>query len=194
MTDADDAAIRAMDALRRLVSALRSSGAAASAPRGMSVAQLFALRVIGLVPGLSMGELARRTLTTPSAVSEVVSRLSSRGLVRRELDPTDRRRALLHLTAEGHALFMDVPATVPEHLVASLATMDTGAVEILADTMEMWVASAGLGDVSPSMFGEGEALGRAKVAAQDAIGDAIGVRPQLQSGSDPDCRQDAIRV
>jgi DNA-binding MarR family transcriptional regulator len=166
MTGADDAAIRAMDALRRLVSALRTSGVAASAQRGMSVAQLFALRVIGLVPGLSMGELAKRTLTTPSAVSEVVSRLSARGLVRRELDSTDRRRALLHLTTEGHALFVDVPATVPERLVASLATMDTGTVEILADTMEMWVASAGFGDVSPSMFGEGEAPARVKVAAK----------------------------
>jgi len=75
MDSTDDAAARAMDALRRLVSALRSSGVAASGEPGMSVAQRFALRVIGTEPGISMGGLAGRTLTTPSAVSEVVSRL-----------------------------------------------------------------------------------------------------------------------
>src|SRR5512134_1012589 len=97
----DDAVARAMNALRRLVGALRTSGAAASGELGMSVAQLFALRVVGSHPGLSMGELAAHTLTSPSAISEVVSRLEQRGFVRRHAGASDARRVMLDPTAEG---------------------------------------------------------------------------------------------
>ena len=153
----DDAAVRAMNALRRLVSALRSPGAAASGGVGMSVAQLFALRIIGQNPGLTMGDLAARTLTTPSAVSEVVTRLVVRGLVRRELSPEDRRRAVLHVTAEGSALLLGVEESLPERLVAALAAMPPDTRHMLANALETWVASAGLSGVAPSMFGEGQA-------------------------------------
>lgn len=154
MGAADNADVRAMNALRRLVSALRSSGAAASAMQGMSVAQQFALRVIAHRPGLTMGQLAAATLTTPSAVSEVVSRLVARGAVRREPDAADHRRVLLHLTQEGRTLCDRVDQTLPERLVAALAAMEPAARVSLADAMELWVARAGLGDVAPSMFGE----------------------------------------
>jgi len=153
----DDASVRAMNALRRLVSALRSSGAAASAGLGMSVAQLFALRIIGQNPGLSMGDLATRTLTTPSAVSEVVARLVVRGLVRREPSHEDRRRAVLQVTAEGSALLDGMEESLPERLIAALAAMPTDARVTLANALEAWVTSAGLSGVTPSMLGEGQA-------------------------------------
>lgn len=152
--DPGNAGVRAMDALRRLVSALRSSGATASGEMGMSVAQLFALRIIGRQPGLSMGDLASATLTTPSAVSEVVSRLVARGLVRREPDAQDHRRVLLHVTEDGRTLAGTVEQTLPERLVAALASMDPETRTSLADAMEHWVAAAGLGGVAPAMFGE----------------------------------------
>lgn len=150
----DDAALRVMNTLRRLVSALRTSGPAPSGAIGMSVAQLFALRSIGQEPGLSMGDLAGRTLTTPSAISEVVARLVTRGLVSRALDSTDQRRALLHLTHEGCVLCEGLEQTLPERLVAALATMDPVIRTSLADALERWVAGAGLAGVAPSMFGE----------------------------------------
>ena len=165
MDPTDDAAVRAMNALRRLVSALRSSGAAASAGLGLSVAQTFALRIIGQNPGLAMGDLATRTLTTPSAVSEVVTRLVVRGLVRRELSPEDRRRAVLHVTAEGSALLERVGESLPERLIAALAVMQLDARFTLANALESWVTSAGLSGVAPSMFGEGQAPARREFAA-----------------------------
>ncbi|MCK6478252.1 MAG: MarR family transcriptional regulator, partial [Phycisphaerales bacterium] len=155
MASVPDAGLRAMNALRRLVSALRSSGAAASAMEGMSVAQQFALRVIASRPGVTMSQLAAATLTTPSAVSEVVARLVARGAVRREPDAADHRQVLVHLTPEGRALCDRVAETLPERLVAALAAMEPAARASLADAMEAWVARAGLGDVPPSMFGEG---------------------------------------
>ena len=154
MRSAGDADVRAMNALRRLVSALRSSGAVASGELKMSVAQLFALRTIGQRPGLSMTDLAAATLTTPSAVSEVVSRLVARKLVHRDTDPVDHRRSLLELTSEGRELNRGLDPTLPERLVAALSTMPPDQRTALADGMEAWVVLAGLGDVAPTMFGE----------------------------------------
>lgn len=155
MLTSSGADARAMNALRRLVSALRTSGAAASRERGMSVAQCFALRLIGRHRGLSMGELADRTLTTPSAVSEVVSRLVERGAVRRDADPADHRRVLVRLTLDGQRLCEGLEETLPERLVSALASMDPDVRLSLADTLEEWVIQAGLGEIAPIMFGEG---------------------------------------
>jgi DNA-binding MarR family transcriptional regulator len=155
---------RAMNALRRLVSALRTSGATASREKGMSVAQLFALRVIARQPRLSMGELADQTLTTPSAVSEVVSRLVVRGLVRREPDPLDQRRVLVSITPQGELLRDDMEETIPERLVAALGSMSPSARRGMATALEQWVRLAGLDDVAPAMFGEGARGGGRKFA------------------------------
>ena len=185
----DAMSARAMDALRRLVSALRTSGVAASGDMRMSVAQLFAFRVIGGHPGMSMGDLAAATLTTPSAVSEVVSRLVGRGLVRREPDATDHRRVLLQLTWEGERLFVQVEQTLPERLVASLAAMDPEARRTLADALENWVAGAGLSGVTPNMLGEGNAdRGAPRPVERDDVGNVArpvtGTDAALSPGSE----------
>lgn len=155
MVTATGADVRAMNALRRLVSALRTSGATGSREKGMSVAQLFALRIIARQPRLSMRELADHTLTTPSAVSEVVSRLVVRGLVRREPDPLDQRRVLVSVTAQGELLSDGLEETIPERLVGALESMAPSARRSLATSLEQWVRQAGLDDVVPAMFGEG---------------------------------------
>jgi DNA-binding MarR family transcriptional regulator len=143
-----------MNALRRLVSALRSPGAAA--PDGMSVAQHFALRIIGRQPGITMSDLAEATLTTRSAISEVVSRLYARGLLKRSTDPQDSRRIHLQLTPEGERVWKTVGDAMPERLVAALLAMSLESRAQLASSLEEWVAEAHLTGVSPSMFGEHE--------------------------------------
>ena len=151
----DDASRRTMDALRRLVSALRTSGAAASGDLGISVAQLFALRVIGNRSGISMSDLAERTLTSPSAVSEVVSRLVDKDLVRRFHAPDDGRRVILCLTLSGEALMRQIGETLPERLIAAFMAMPPLTRETLADLLESWLSKAGLADARVRMFGAG---------------------------------------
>jgi hypothetical protein len=80
-----------------------------------------------------------------------------RGLVRRELSPEDRRRAVLHVTAEGSVLLQGVGESLPERLIAALAVMQPDARIALANSLETWVTSAGLSGVAPSMFREGQA-------------------------------------
>jgi DNA-binding MarR family transcriptional regulator len=149
-TDPD--AVRAMDALRRMVRALSTSAREASSAGGLSGAHLFVLRQIGARPGLSFGQLAASTLSRQSTVSEVVSRLVERGLVARESSVTDARQAELSLTARGRRAVAGFEATAQERLADGLATMPLRRRRALADALEAWLAAAGLADVRAGMF------------------------------------------
>jgi DNA-binding MarR family transcriptional regulator len=71
---------------------------------GVTGPQRFALRLIGLFPGLTVARLAEWMCVHPSTVSGIVERLVQRELVDRRTDPRDRRRAFLGLTGKGRAL------------------------------------------------------------------------------------------
>ena len=79
--DEDGVHIRAvMDALRRIVRALRISARAVEARLGINSAQVFVLHQLKKQDASSIDELAERTLTHQSSVSAVVGRLA--GLVK----------------------------------------------------------------------------------------------------------------
>jgi DNA-binding MarR family transcriptional regulator len=145
---------RAMNALRRLVRALRVSTVAVHRTSGISGAQLFVLRALVERPGQSMRDLVARTLTSQSTVSEVVARLIARDLVTRRAAPHDGRRAVLNPTPAGRALVRAAPPTVQAGLIEALQRLSPGSRTALADALEQWLAIAGLTDVPPAMFFE----------------------------------------
>ena len=49
----------------------------------------------------TLGELAERLALAPSSMTELVARSEALGLVRRELDPSQRRAVFVAITAEG---------------------------------------------------------------------------------------------
>jgi DNA-binding MarR family transcriptional regulator len=53
---------------------------------------------------LSMSDLGARTRITGPTVTRVVDRLAERSLLYRNVDATDRRRVLVHVSDRGHAL------------------------------------------------------------------------------------------
>jgi DNA-binding MarR family transcriptional regulator len=78
-------------------------------------------------PGEDQITLAGRVALDAATLGSVVTRLQARGLVRRESDPGDRRRKLLWLTPQGHALAQQLigPARrVQERLMAPLSPED----------------------------------------------------------------------
>lgn len=143
---------RVMDAIRRLVRALRSSSDASRRDFGVSTAQLFVLRQIAATPGCSLGEVAERTRTTQSSVSEVVARLVRRGLVSRRAATSDRRRAELVLTAKGRSLLERARTTLQERLIEGLEGLEAGERRALASGLEAWLTAAGLADLPATMF------------------------------------------
>lgn len=68
---------------------------------GVTGPQRLVLRVVGLFPGISPGDLANVLHVHPSTLTGVLQRLVGQRLLVRSGDPDDRRRAVLHLTARG---------------------------------------------------------------------------------------------
>src|SRR5690348_6031172 len=87
-----------LDALRRIVQALRVTARAAERQHGISGAQLFVLHQLRDGEACSINDLAERTFTHQSSVSTVVSRLVASGHVRRRAADADARRAEVSLT------------------------------------------------------------------------------------------------
>ena len=150
----DDEPQRIMDALRRIVRELRVADHSSESGLGVSAAQLFVLRLLLAHPGQSMSDLAARTRTSQSSVSEVVGRLIERELVARHTSATDRRRAELSLTARGRTLAASGSLTIQERLLAGLGDLDARQRNALAAALEAGLAAAGLSDVPPTMFFE----------------------------------------
>ena len=145
---------RAMDGLRRIVHALRAGTAASERAVGLSTAQLFVLRQLHAASHQSLGDLARRTRTTASSVSEVVAALVRRGLIVRETSARDRRRAVLALTDLGANLVQAAPETVQDRLVAGFGRLDPVVQLALAETLDAWLEASGLASVAPVLFFE----------------------------------------
>jgi DNA-binding MarR family transcriptional regulator len=64
---------------------------------GITGPQRLVLRVVGRFPGLSAGDLAGIVQLHPSTITGILQRLVARGLLERERDPADSRRARLRL-------------------------------------------------------------------------------------------------
>lgn len=86
--------------------------------------------------GRRMRELVDATAQRPSTLTSVVDRLERRGLVRRDLDPKDRRSFRVHLTTDGLAVHGHVRAAyaaVARRGAEALAARET---PTFADTLE----------------------------------------------------------
>ncbi|MCX7784342.1 MAG: MarR family transcriptional regulator, partial [Meiothermus sp.] len=69
--------------------------------------------------GLRMGELSRRMMVTTGNVTGITDQLEAEGLVRREVDPRDRRSFTVKLTPKGRQVFAEM-ARVHEGWVIEL--------------------------------------------------------------------------
>jgi DNA-binding MarR family transcriptional regulator len=97
------------DLLHRLTRRLRRAQAERLAPLGLTPAQERALRVITRSEQpLRMTELADQLGIVPRSLTRVIDTLENAGLVRREIDPRNRRAILLHLTDRGTAVRDDM--------------------------------------------------------------------------------------
>jgi DNA-binding MarR family transcriptional regulator len=87
---------------------------------GVTGPQRLALRVVGLVPGVSAGDLAAILHLHPSTLTGVLRRLTTQRLLQRVDDPQDRRRAVLRLTANGARVNAATRGTVESAVAATL--------------------------------------------------------------------------
>jgi DNA-binding MarR family transcriptional regulator len=101
--------VQLADLLHGLTKRLRRAQAERLAPLGLTPAQERALRSIARSDEpLRMTELADRLGIVPRSLTTVIDALEETGLVRREIDPSNRRAILLHLTERGAAVRDDM--------------------------------------------------------------------------------------
>jgi DNA-binding MarR family transcriptional regulator len=73
-------------------------------PAGLTALQYTALTVLEQHPDLTSAHLARNSFVTAQSMADMVTTLRARGLIDRHQDPSDRRRLVLSLTADGKGL------------------------------------------------------------------------------------------
>lgn len=143
--DQEESSAQLADLFQRLTKRLRRAQLARLAPLGLTPAQERALRMITRSDEpLRMTELADRLGVVPRSVTTVIDSLERAGLVRRAVDPANRRAIRLHLTDAGLAvreemrqarrqasedLFAPLSADQRRALIGLLAVLDDALLE-----------------------------------------------------------------
>jgi DNA-binding MarR family transcriptional regulator len=146
---ADDDPVQLADLLHGLTRRLRRGQVDGLAPLGLTPAQGRALRVIARYEDeepLRMTELADRLGIVPRSLTTVIDALEEAGLVRREIDPRNRRAILLRLTERGAAVRDDLREArrrAAEELFAPLSAADRKALAGLLTLLDSSAEPAG---------------------------------------------------
>jgi len=123
-----DDPVQLADLLHGLTRRLRRSQTAGLAPLGLTPAQERALRLISRSDEPPrMAEVADRLGIVPRSLTTVIDALEDAGLVRREIDPRNRRAILLRLTDRGAAVrdeLREARRRAAEDLFAALPPAD----------------------------------------------------------------------
>ncbi|HTA93641.1 MAG TPA: MarR family winged helix-turn-helix transcriptional regulator [Polyangiaceae bacterium] len=152
-----------LNSLRHIVRSLRVGSRAAEQQVGLSGAQLFVLQCLARQSPCTVGELAARTATDQSSVSVVVSRLVTRGHVRRAASKTDRRCVELSLTRSGRALLERAPRVAQDSLLLALEQLPSRELGALSRILAKVVDGSEVAAEAPALFFEdGPVLVRAK--------------------------------
>jgi MarR family transcriptional regulator, organic hydroperoxide resistance regulator len=112
-----------MQVLWAVVHGLQSTSKRMAAAFGVTGPQRLVVRVVGLVPGMSAGELAAVLHVHPSTLTGVLQRLVAQRWLLRVEDPRDRRRAVLRLTARGARVNAVEEGTVEAAVAQALAAV-----------------------------------------------------------------------
>jgi len=152
----DDVA-RSVDSVRRILRVLRLAEQRTQQATGVSAAQLFVLQQLRGQDGesMSLSELADRTLTDRSSVTDVVERLLARGLVRRAVDTRDARRAAVSITSKGKALLRKAPQSPGALLVAALRKLPPSRLKNVGRALDQLTRAMGVDHApAPMMFAD----------------------------------------
>ncbi|WP_020674199.1 MarR family winged helix-turn-helix transcriptional regulator [Amycolatopsis nigrescens] len=101
-------------ALTRAVRAVTAKVEEVLKSDGLSLDQWLVIEALAEQRGLSMADLATRTMATGPTLTRVVDRLVSTATVYREVDPEDRRRVRVYLGPRGRAAYKRIAPKVAD--------------------------------------------------------------------------------
>jgi DNA-binding MarR family transcriptional regulator len=94
------------------------------------------LAVIARYQPLTAKQLASLTSSDAFKIARAIDLLVRRGLIRRDADKTDRRRASLSLTAEGRKIYKDIDKFMARVERELTATLDPGELAALRKSLD----------------------------------------------------------
>lgn len=124
-----------MQLLWGLQHGLESRSKRMEASAGVTAPQRMVLRILGKRPRSTAGSVAKLLRVHPSTLTGVLRRLEERGLVKREEDANDRRRALFTLTKAGAAADKDKSASVEGSVKKALRRLSDNQVKAASDVL-----------------------------------------------------------
>lgn len=92
-------------------------------PHGFDPREFGLMTVVMNRPGITQQELAGLARIDPSSMVSVLDSLEERGVVERRVDPDDRRRRAVHLTAAGERKWKDLQAEARKTATSFLAPL-----------------------------------------------------------------------
>ena len=103
-------------------------------PHNLSTSAWRAMAVVARFEPLSAASLSEHTRLDPPKISRAIEALVRRKLLTRQKDPTDQRRAVLRLTAQGRTMYRTIEAGVVAFEKEATATLSA------AERRALWSA------------------------------------------------------
>lgn len=134
----------------RLVRMVQSGMQSISPGQDLSGSQLWALWQISAQPGLRVAGLAEALHIRQSTASNLLDKLESRGLVRRERSTSDQRVVRLYLTESAVNMVTDIPGPMQGRLRHRLRKMPAPIVQGLLEGLSSVLDTLGKSAPAPS--------------------------------------------
>ena len=120
-TDLSDEILRS---LRRIVRAIDLHSRVLAQSHGLTGPQALILKELSRLEETSVGQLAQQVSLSPATVTDILSRLESRGFVTRNRSDQDKRRVLVKPTTAALQILQSGPSLLQENFVAELETLE----------------------------------------------------------------------
>lgn len=105
MTDIE---LKLLIGLHRVCNEIDRRSSRIFAQYGLSLGQFAVLEALYSKGDLSVGEVQKKILSTSGTIPVIVSNLAKQGLLERQMDLSDKRKCILHITEEGKKLMEEV--------------------------------------------------------------------------------------
>jgi DNA-binding MarR family transcriptional regulator len=125
-----------VDLLRQVASGLTARVEEILVGSDLSLDQWRVLHILTEAGPLSMSDLSGRTRIPGPTATRIVDRLVERSLLYRNVDPTDRRRVVVHVSERGRALRRSIAPRITEAERDGLAVLSSAETRTLRRLLE----------------------------------------------------------
>ncbi|KGK85838.1 MarR family transcriptional regulator [Desulfosporosinus sp. HMP52] len=113
---------------------------------GISMAQCHALVEIGRIKDISLNELAEQLNLENSTMSRTVNNLVTNELVKREIDPQDRRYVTISLSENGDKLFKGIEEEMNQYFTKVYNSIPEDKKQQVLESLQILLEAVGIND------------------------------------------------